>query len=418
MLVPLLVISPMPNLLTNCNQILNDMANISIKRVFNRTNKLDRNGEALIHFRIIIHRIPYYLSTGYRIKPGHWSDRKSEINRKHPNHRTWNKAILEMETSLNDMRAELDMKGLTPNIDHFKEALRGKEDDETVSFTVFMEKDIEERKDIDHQTKRGLRIVLRRLRKVFGEVRFEDLNYKLLYKFDNYLIGEGLAGSTRDRHKAVLSSQINRAIKFGYYDKSNPCSQLEIQVDDPKRDALSPEEMQKLEALDFDADLKSLEKVRDGFLYMCYTGMRLGDLLNFKKSYLSIKGEEMYLTFKPRKKGSRWVKDLPLHGLYGGKPQGIILKYLGNDSDVIFARLNEGYFNRSLKEIANMAGINKRLHSHLGKITFVTDMVNRQNKNLDIVASITGTTSKTLAEHYLKDSPERRNQALKNTKWE
>ncbi|MEO1653655.1 MAG: phage integrase SAM-like domain-containing protein, partial [Bacteroidota bacterium] len=275
------------------------------------------------------------------------------------------------------------------------------------------------RQGIDDKSKAKYNLVLRRLKEVSGEnLRFDQLNFAFLDKFDNHLITLSLSANSRKKHHDTLKSHINRAIKYGLFSKVNPYSQgYIVPSEEVKRQPISQDDLKKLEKLSFTKDLRRTEKVRDLFLFACRTGMRLDDLLNLDKENIRINGEEMYLTFKPRKSRSQWVIDMPLHLLYDGQPKQIVLKYLHTEHSVIFDHLQEGYVNLTLKKIAKMAGINRALHSHLGKITFITDMAQHHNVQVGLLSSLTGTTEKTLYKHYMKNDPKRRNKALKDIQW-
>jgi hypothetical protein len=52
--------------------------------VYNRKNKLNKQGEALVQIQVYYNKERKYLSTGIYLKPNEWDNRRNEVNRHHP----------------------------------------------------------------------------------------------------------------------------------------------------------------------------------------------------------------------------------------------------------------------------------------------------------------------------------------------
>ena len=71
---------------------------------------------------------------------------------------------------------------------------------------------------------------------------------------------------------------------------------------------------------------------------------------------------------------------LPLYKLYKRKPEAIIQKYKEEvmyERGLIFHTYSNQYFNRALKQLATMAGIQKKVTSHVARHTFATHLASK-----------------------------------------
>ena len=52
--------------------------------VYNRKNKLNKSGEALVQIKVYVNRENKYLSTNFYLKPKEWDEKRSEVSKHHP----------------------------------------------------------------------------------------------------------------------------------------------------------------------------------------------------------------------------------------------------------------------------------------------------------------------------------------------
>ena len=143
--------------------------------------------------------------------------------------------------------------------------------------------------------------------KEWGGIRsFKDVSELNLIAFDNYLAGKGMCLYTKwHNYHRHLNSVILDAIHDGYM-KKNPYKNICI---DKGRDVksiekcLTPEEFHSLKEAKMPT--KSLERVRDIFIFQTYTCLSYSDLKDFDiKAIQDIKGMKVYT-------GSRIKTDKP-----------------------------------------------------------------------------------------------------------
>ena len=127
---------------------------------------------------------------------------------------------------------------------------------------------------------------------------------------------------------------------------------------------LDKEEVEKIFKLYNSENLNSTDK-RDirAFLFACFTGLRISDLKRWNKTW--IVGND--IVFEPakgvitRKKKTLKIPIIPL-----------ALDFINTLQTDTFCLISEAKYNKRLKVIASMAGIEKNLTSHVARHTFGT----------------------------------------------
>jgi len=131
---------------------------------------------------------------------------------------------------------------------------------------------------------------------------------------------------------------------------------------------LEKEEMDKLFELYKDPNLTMENRwCLRAFLFNCFTGMRISDLKRFNPTTW-IQGDE--IVFEPAKKRLTSTKEhivkIPLIG--------IAKEFLSTLGDGILFERSEVKYNKRLKTIADLAGIDKNITSHVARHSFATQL--------------------------------------------
>lgn len=178
---------------------------------------------------------------------------------------------------------------------------------------------------------------------------------------------------------------------------------------------LLPEEVAKLEA--FNGNNERLRRVRDLFLFQCYVGCRVSDLMNFTKN--NIQGR--FIEYIPRKtKGERpqYVR-VPITK----KAQDILLRNYNEVSPYLLPRISQQKYNDYLKELFIACGLDRKVtrinprtgeeqqipiyelaSSHLARRTFVGNLFGFVDS--EVIASMTGHITGSRAFHRYHDVPD------------
>ena len=354
--------------------------------VYNRKKRLNKDGLALIQIRAYQGGQNKYFSTQIYVAPFQW-DAKREKIKKHSNQYHLNKQIAnqidEMETYELQMTAKQNGKFYLQQLEYYQVL------NQFESFTHFFEQEMEQ-EEVKPSTRQTYEVTLKRLKAFKRIIYFEDLDYNLIRKFDQYLIKRKCSANTRAKYHKILKKFIHLAIKMDLMDiRQNPYKLFTVKKERTSRDFLSEDELNKLADLVFDEMEIHLENIRDLFLFCCYTGLRYSDVSRLAKVHLLETDKGLKLDMVSQKTEKRI--QLPLFKLFqvektsASKPELIAYKYLkahlsayGEDRSFqatpFFKGLSEQHVNRELKRIASRAGIKKKLTTHVGRHTFGTIM--------------------------------------------
>ena len=149
---------------------------------------------------------------------------------------------------------------------------------------------------------------------------------------------------------------------------------------------LSVDELQKLENHHF--KITRMEKVKDLFIFCCYTGLAYKEMALIKKANVVKEFDDNLWLHIKRSKTSKLYK-VPLLP----KALEILEKYNDEDEVLIFKNISNQRFNGYLKEIADVAGINKNLTHHIARKTFASTVLLYNDVPMEIVSELLGHSS-------------------------
>jgi len=149
---------------------------------------------------------------------------------------------------------------------------------------------------------------------------------------------------------------------------------------------LSVDELQKLENHHF--KITRMEKVKDLFIFCCYTGLAYKEMALLKKEDVVKEFDDNLWLHIKRSKTSKLYK-VPLLP----KALEILEKYNDEDEVLIFKNISNQRFNGYLKEIADVVGINKNLTHHIARKTFASTVLLYNDVPMEIVSELLGHSS-------------------------
>lgn len=216
--------------------------------------------------------------------------------------------------------------------------------------------------EIDYGTWKNTGSTIHTLLQYDPGVRFEHIDYQWMVKFKNWMRKSGLAPGTvwtkikdlkaylRIANQEKTISVDQDAMKF----PNSPPAAVTVY--------LNREEIKSLIMLMDDQYLTPTELVvLKAFLFTCFTSLRISDLYTAGNQMLVSKD---MLTFVAKKNKNKRPKRIQI-------PLIPLAKNLIDESLNSFFKLpTEQEYNRTLKDLAHKAGINKKLSSHVGRHTF------------------------------------------------
>lgn len=334
-----------------------------------------------------------YLSTGLRISEDQWKDGRVY---KHANAALYNTKITK---AVNDTEARL-LAASAGNINAAKQAVRG--EGGGASFIDYAQRGLPQLrnektgKPIAYETKRRWGYDLEHVRNYAPNLTFADVTPEWLRKFNKHLLnlkysnGKHRMEQNSARKTFVFIRRIfNEAKNDGiitYY----PFSEWKLpQEKDKPTQYLTFEETDKIRDLLQRRDLSNaLRTTIAHFLLECYSGIRHSDWSKWQSERLG-EGDLFYLTTtKNNERISIPLSEWPRLSW--------IINYIRENS-LTYSYTNQNA-NEQLKTVALMAGITKRLNTHIGRHSAATQL-SAQGFSKDEIAAVLGITERVAARY-------------------
>lgn len=319
-----------------------------------------------------------WVSTGIKVFPNQWNEKKKLINEKHSNAFELNKTLKKMTDDFLEHETKQFSKGITVPLDFYK-SFKNSESRHT-SFLEFYENEFEYNPSFSLNTRKNYRSGLNHLEEFNGIKNFTDLNYTNIESLNRYYVRQKLHPNTIVKYHKYIRRTINEAIRKGLVEKhGNPYDDFKMKGIKTEKYCLSIDDIRKLEEVVINDNNQGLARSRDMFLFSVYTGLRFSDLQQISDKTIKFKEDGVYIDFVSQKTKKHKQDNLALFfknekGL--SKPEMIIAKY----KDVLGIcpfKISLQPYNRNLKILAEMANIDLKLTSHIARHTFITFMVGK-----------------------------------------
>lgn len=237
----------------------------------------------------------------------------------------------------------------------------------------------------------------------------------------DYLINElELSKNYALRHSEHIKTAFDLAVEKGLINQ-NPLSSFRAKRQ-KKRDLrhLTAGELQRMRTLKIEhhnpKEKQELEKTRDIFLFLCFTGLHIGDYLELTKEDFKVIDGRVWLIKHRKKTFDEHLSmiEQKMHPI----PLQIISKYGGHiESQFVGVRRNRKQvkglpvmhdvtFNERLKVLEQIAGISIGLSSKIGRKTFAHLCLNVHKYDLETTARMMGCEVKNIRD-YAKVERER-----------
>ena len=344
--------------------------------VFNRTNAKNKSGYYSIHIRVTLDRQTKYLNPDLpKLKPEHWLTKPKAnkwVKDTHPQHFEINRALRKEVDELYEYYNKLKAGRISVTFAKLKKYYDRKGNKESfIEYVDFYLKDTKFKKD---GTRKKYRTFQLHITKHYPNLCFHHLDEQFLIDFKDLLLGKGLKGESVKKYIIPFKKIVRTAVK-NHYILSDPFYdvQLDIPVEKPVRVSLTPEEIRKLLDLEFDLEQNHLARHRDVFVFMCCCGLYYKVVQTLTKDNLN-KGKNGYIIEGDRlKTGVQFI--IPIFKIKVGEE--LLTKYTAMDNHFLFPTITEPAFNRALKEIAALAGIEKNITNKVARHTFTDLMISK-----------------------------------------
>ena len=357
----------------------------TLRFVFDRKKVATKDKKGLVQIEVCSERRRKWIGTGVKVFSDQWDDKK--------------KVVRSLQSVQLNLRLDSMMENLLGYVnslirrkipfDFESLDLYLKNSSEEKSYIEFLRKRIEERNDFSEGTRRHHRTLPGALEE-FGKFRyFHDLTKSNITLFDEFLRGKGFKETTLHNYHKINKVYINEAIRFGLME-DNPYKGMKISRGKPeKRKYLTPEEFQSLK--DCDIPDEKICRVRDLFVFQCYTGLSYSDLCKFRFDTDVIEKDGKFVIADRRLKTNEDYFIVLL------SPAVAILKKY----DFRLPIISNQKYNDFIKVAASYDHIKKELTTHCARHTFAVFALNN-GIPIEVVSKMLGHTDIKTTQIYAK----------------
>ncbi len=381
------------------------------------TRRLKKDGSYPIIFRLTHLRKTTSIATGYSIANQYWDTQKCSVKKSYTKVESiarLNTLLLKEEARANDIINKLYDQGKLNymSITQVKKRIILKSTYE--SFYEYGETLVEDLK-ASHRygTARNYKGIISVLRKFTKgkDLKFNELNYDFIKKFERYHLSKGNSWNGLSTYLRAIKAIYNKGIKAGLIEKeAYPFTYYSIRQTPTEKRALSVEDLRKIMNLELPVE-STLFRYRNYFLCSFFLyGMNFTDLAHLKLE--NIIGERI----KFRRKKTAKLYDIKITSQLAK----ILDHYIKNKNleDYIFPIIKRNHpshqereiawerkrYNKGLKTIANLCGIEQKLTTYVSRHSFATQaMLN--DVPLQAISAMLGHSKLNTTQIYLKSLP-------------
>ena len=325
------------------------MNNVSVRLVFDRKHVATKKHQASVQMEVTFERKRKFISTGIRLYSDQWG--KDLKVKNHPQSMLFNQQLNDMVANIYDFAHQLSLQKKPFSFKKLEEYLNGREADSANSFLNFVRKRMGER-PISESTRKKQSYVIKALED-FGKIKaFSDICYQNIKAWDEYAKKRCQCQSSVYNYHKVLKIYVREAYASQLIEV-DPYRNIKLDHGSSEsRKFLTREELKRVE--DTVLDNNCLEKVRDMFLFCCYTGLAYADLAKFDFSEATYTDGMYRIRDCRQKTGTQYNISLVK------KAMNILNKY-----DFKFPIISNQKYNAFLKVVGAFCKIKKKLTSHV-----------------------------------------------------
>ena len=231
-----------------------------------------------------------------------------------------------------------------------------------------------------------------------SDVPIKAVDHFMITQFAMYLKTEkGCNYNTATKFLQNLKRITYSCLRHGWLLK-DPFVGISLAMKEVDRPYLTEGELKRL--MEFTTEVDRLVKVRDFFVFSCYTGLAYIDLYKLRKKEIEKNTQGYWIKTRRQKTGGRTSV------LLIGVAMQIINKYVVldalSDNDHVFPILSNQKMNAYLKELADLCGITKNLSFHVARHTFATTVTLTNGVPFESVSKMLGHKNIKSTQHYAR----------------
>lgn len=373
-----------------------------------RTKKL-LNGECPIYCRLIKDKLRAEFGTKVSIEETTWSSATEKAAGKSKKAYKVNNRLEEIRNLITEIERKYEIRGIPLSVDQIKNEILGinKASQGLVEAHTDHNKKIEELVGKGYAPKtltryntslNHLKSFLKEEYKV-NDIDLRNVNHKFLMDYEFWLNTK-----TKCQHNTTIKYLVNLgkiiriALNNGWI-VEDPFKNTKFSYNDVDKPYLASDELAKISNKEF--SIPRLEKIRDVFLFCCWTGLAFSDVKSLKEVDISIENDGSRMIRKQRQK----TKSLCIIPIIPASEK--ILEKYKNDLEckkegTLLPVPSNQRMNGYLKEIADICGIKKTLTSHVARHTFATTVTLGNQMSMENVSKMLGHSSLAMTKKYAR----------------
>ena len=382
--------------------------------IYIKKDKARSNGDCPIYIKVVFNRKSTTISTGKYISEERWkqSDNLRKLLRQ-DKEKTLKDFLDLFILNIEKIHNQIERFQEDVTIEEFKNRILGKQIKETSPslLKIIDEHNLHFSKlvKIGERSKASLQKYTRvmELIKIFNnktygsnDVLIDKINSAYIYNLESYLKFESdYKGKTGIKNNSVvkyfknLKTICNYAIRMELIDK-NPFNIYNGKIKVEEATFLTQEELESIENKTFKID--RLERVKDIFLFSCYTGYAPVDAIKLTRKNI-IQDTEKTLWIKANRQKTNTKANVPIL-----PPVLKIINKYQFYGDTLLPKISNQKMNAYLKEIADIIGLEKKLTWYVARHTFATTVTLGNGIRIENVSAMLGHTTIKQTQHYAK----------------
>ncbi|SDB30531.1 Site-specific recombinase XerD [Flavobacteriaceae bacterium MAR_2010_188] len=380
-----------------------------------KTDKQNSEGESPIYAKIKLRGKSTTLSTGKFIRKERWLFTNKLRNKLRLNNETNCKIAIDLlENKIESIYFELSKNNPNTSLSDVKNTLKGKSnivgDLDIVKLFKKHNDYFKKKFEAGERSKASLQkynrakdLLTNYIRVKHGKTSFSltDIDNQFVYNLESYLKYEstfksqvGISHNSVVKYFQCFKTVCKYGIKRNLIN-NNPFLIFDEKLVIEEAIFLTKDELERIEVKDFSTE--RLNKVKDIFLFSCYTGYSPVDVEKLTCNNL-IKDNDDSLWIKTNRAKTKIKSNVPVLP----PVKRIIDKYSHLDSDRLLPKISNQKINEYLKEIADLCRINKKLTHYVARHTFATTVTLGNGVGIENVSKMMGHTRITMTQHYAK----------------
>lgn len=332
-----------------------------------RRDRKNNLGKVPIYLRVSINNETAKMSINRFTTVSDWDTKKGIIKKGKPDHEEINNHIDHLHKRIYDSQTYLIENELMVSANNSIKYLREQFSGLPSLLEIFQKHNDEKESMIGKGATMGslknyrltYRHLVKFLKKTYDskDMPIKNVNHQFLKDFELYMRVDNSNSNNGAMKNMVRLKKITRIALHSDLIKSDPFRNFKISFDKPDRVYLNTEELRTIESIPLAS--KKLVRVRDIFVFMCYTGLAFVDSKSLSRNMISIGADGNQWIIGNRIKSSvRYaIPILPA-------ADSILNKYFDENKSLVLPVLSNQKMNDYLKEIAAICGINKPISCH------------------------------------------------------